>query len=332
MLVSILIFHKQIGELAGGFGSIKLEGLKTAELYNTQWYQYFFGVHILGVLCLFGLYSFIKDFNEKRCLFLGLFVASVYLVFSASRYIYFSSVVIVTLAALFLDNRKIIRKRFDMFVILSISVFLIVLIYSLYAVPLYFAQSRYIPNAEPFLFLKDNSPSNACVVHTGEIGAAIEYFAKRYFYLHSLGNHVDRENKVSLLLMDNSTKYVDEEITHIFLYYQDLTKMNIFNNKANLSEIGFFRIAATREDETENESRIVEELSFMQTVHINRKTFINESGIGCYYQYKGDEFYMKRGVCNTNLFKMITNQSIRGFRSVYFKDGYSIYEVLPESS
>ncbi|GEM_PF-3595356 len=326
------IFFQKIKVLLSGFGSVQAVNLAiTPELIRTPLNQYFFAFHILLITSIAGAYYIFKKLNAKRILFLGYLIPSLYLIATASRYIYFATIPIITLTAIFLNNKKVIKNKFDLFVFLTAVLMIFMLIYSLYAIPIYYVENVRTQGIEPYFFLRENTEKDACIVDISNRGATVEFFAKRYYYFHPLGYDNEHGEKAARLLLLNN---IDLGIDHLYvlLNYADLQKINLMNKYLELRDIGFYRIAASGDDEPINETEIREELDFMKNVFVNNQLMINKTGQGCAYVTQSDIFYLKNGVCDTTIFKMITNQTVENFQNIYFQDGFAIYKYVPTNN
>ncbi len=327
----VFLLWNKIRTIAQGFGSIKPE-MPILELQQTLPHQYFFAFYILCVTSILGLYFFCKEFNNKKAIFAGLLMPSLYLIITASRYIYFASIPIITLTAIFLNNKKIIRKKFDIFIVITFALMAIMMIYSLYAVPRYFSESLFIDTQEPYLFIKENSETDACVVEISGRGATIEGLSKRYSYFEPIGFSEERHRKVgSFLLANTSENTLGIDNLYILLNYRDFSKLRGMAKAAEKNNITFFRINEGMNEKV-NETKVKEDSNFMKYIYVNEKMFINESGKGCVYVYLSDYFYLSDEICESNMFKMITNQTMKNFKNVYFKDGYAIYKYEVSAS
>lgn len=336
VVAAILFLMPYIKQILMGFGSIdSLIGAVTpTELQTTKWYQYLFAFHILLITSLLGLYKYIKDFTAQKAFFLGLLLPSLYLIGSASRYIYFASVPILALTGIFLDQQKKIRKKFDIFTFITIVLMIFMFVYSLYAIPKYLSEGHHVQNKEPYEFLRENTEKNACIIEISDQGATTEFLAKRYYYFHSLGADYTRLKKVHNFFLDESENNFGINNLYILVSYNDLGKIRFISQNTDIKteEIGFYRTITYGDEEEINETELKEGLDFMKLVFVNNKLYVNETGKGCAYAGKYDIFYLKDGVCNTTIFKIVTNQTVKDFRNVYFKDGYSIYKFEPNAS
>jgi asparagine N-glycosylation enzyme membrane subunit Stt3 len=331
-LVVGVMFFKKIEVLLGGFGSVKAANLLlTPELERTKLYEYFFGFHILLLTSIAGCYYFVKKWDAKKILFFGYAAPSLYLIITASRYMYFAAIPILTLTAIFLDNKKIIKKKFNIFIFLTITLMIFMTAYSYHAISIYYSTNLRITDTEPYFFLRDNVEKNACIISVADRGAVIEFFAKRYFYFHSLGTNEERAGKAARLLLLNKEELGIEHL-YVLLNYADIYKINDINTHLNLQDIGFYRIGVSGDDEPLNETAVKDELGFMKTIFVNNNLILNQTGKGCVYAAQSDTFYFKDGVCNTTIFRMITNQTEEGFENIYFKDGNTIYKYKPTTS
>ncbi|MDP1694438.1 MAG: glycosyltransferase family 39 protein [Candidatus Woesearchaeota archaeon] len=336
MGAATLFFMPYIKQILMGFGSVdSLMGTITpTELQTTKWYQYLFAFHILLITSLLGLYQYIKNFTAQKAFFLGLLLPSLYLIGSASRYIYFASIPILALTGIFLEQRKKVKKKFDIFIFLTIVLMIFMSVYSLYAIPKYLSEGHHVQNKEPYQFLRENTEKNACIIEISDQGATTEFLAKRYYYFHSLGADYTRLKKVHNFLLDEGENNFGIENLYILVSYNDLAKIRFIsqNTDVKTEEIGFYRTITYGDEEEINETELTEGLDFMKHVFVNNKLYVNETGKGCAYAGKYDTFYLKDGVCNTTLFKMLTNQTITDFKNVYFKEGYAIYKYEPNAS
>jgi len=332
-VISTIWFIPQIKEVFSGFGSIQAHNLaQTPELLRPQLNQLFFAFHVLLLTSLAGILTYIKKFDEKKAFFLGLLLPSLYLVFSATRYVYFATIPIITLAAIFLDNKKIVRKKFDIFIFVTAALMILLFIYSLYAIPRFYTDNLHIKETKPYKFLRESSEKDACIMDISSRGATVEYFAKRYFFFHSLGYHIERNRIAANILMTGDTSEIEAKNFYILLNYADLIRINLANRFANLSDIGYYRIVTNYGSEGMDSVGIVKELDFMRMVFINNTLYSNQTGKGCAYITEVDAFYFKDGVCNTPFYRIATNQSMENFTNVYFENGYSIYKYTPTNN
>lgn len=332
-VVTAIFFIPQIKEIASGFGTIQAHNVvMSPELLKPQPNQLFFAFHILLLTSILGIISFIKRFEERKAFFLGLLVPSAYMLISATRYVYFATLPIIALTALFLDNKKIVGKKFDIFAFLTATLMILLFIYSFYAIPRFYSENIHIKEVEPYEFLREKSEKNACVMDISSRGATVEFFAKRYFFFHSLGYHDERYRIAANVLLKGETSEITIENFYILLNYADMMRINLANGYANMSDIGFYRIATDYGSEGINSAEIRESLDFMRAIFIDDKLYINNSGKGCTYITNIDAFYFKDGVCDTPMYRMVTNQSVENFTSVYFEKGYSIYKYTPTTN
>ena len=205
------------------------------------------------------------------------------------------------------------------------------LVYSFYAIPIYYKDNEHVKTKEPYLFLKENTDKDACILELSNQGAIIEYFAKRYYFFHSLGTVDSRTQKAAEILIKNKTEDIGIKKFYILLNYADLTKINLLNLFANNKDIGFYRMASNVEEDI-NKTELRDELNFMSYVYIENTLFTNETGKGCAYFKGNDAIYLQDGVCKTNLFQMIVAQPVKDFIKIYEKDGFVIYKYVPTNS
>lgn len=332
VIAGIVLIHP-IMQLVGGLGSLTdQERIVSPELEQTQLYQYFFGFQILSITGIFGIYTYLRRFNTKKAFFLGLLAPSLYLLFFAVRYIFFAAIPYIVLTSMFLSQKKVIKKKYDIFVILTMLIVLVTFAYSLYAIPFYFEQTK-VNDIDHYYFLKDNTESDACVLDMSNRGAIVEFISKRHIYLHSLGNNQERIANASLLFMSNDTYDLGIKHLYVLVHYDMLSKINFFNFNSQKEDVGFFRTTMPMPmEEDYNMTQIKEELDFMRYAFVDNQLIVNESGVGCVYFNKGDEFYFKDGVCDTVLYRMATNQTVKEYRNIYFERGYSIYKYEPTKS
>ena len=224
-----------------------------------------------------------------------------------------------------------LKNKFDIFIFSTVVLMVFMFVYSLYAIPVYYSSNLQVKNTDPYIFLKENSEEDACIMDISNQGATIEVFSKRYYFFHSLGGSGARGAVAAHVLLLND---IDPKINHLYvlLNYADIYKINQLNTNLGLEEIGFYRTATTDAESDLNVSEIKEELGSMKEIFVANNLIINETGLGCAYVAPGDIFYFKNGVCNTTIFKMITNQSVKNFKNIYFKDGYTIYKYTLNAS
>ncbi len=331
-LLLLLLLWSQISPLMSGFGSVTSE-MPLIELQNTRPHQYFFAFYILGFTSLAGLYYLGKKLNWKRAMFLGLLIPTLYLISTASRYIYIASIPIIVLTGIFFDNKKTIGKKFDILTFIMVIVMLVMLIYSTMAIPRYFMDGLFFRDLKPYEFLKEHSEKDACIVEISGRGAVVEVFAKRYAYFHPLGFDSNRERKVAELLLSTETNNtLGIEKWYIVLDYTQLSKISGMARIINKTDIGFYRMVEASAEGDANETKVLQDLDFMKHVYVNNKLYTNQTGKGCAYAYKNDFIYLKDGVCETVMYKMVTNQTVDQFKNVYFQDGYMVYKYEPATS
>ena len=154
VIVAAFLLDK-LSTLAAGFGSIHSVTNVVAEMQGISWNNFYFIFSFLLITSIAGIYYFIKNFNKEKAFFLGLLLPALYLVFSASRFVYFAAIPIITLTGIFLDNKKIIRKKFDIFLFITIILGIVMFFWMFHVFPLFFAPEIQGGLVEANLFLKD---------------------------------------------------------------------------------------------------------------------------------------------------------------------------------
>ena len=341
--------RSRLSILLEGFGSITSSSNLAAELtpVTPPAMIFFFGG--LYLMWLAALIWMIIKIDHRAAFILGWFLPIYYTMTRASRFLYLASIPMVAMASAFLSNSKIVKKKFDIFVFLTV-IFLIIQPVILFAVaPTYFA-----PQNEEFMktlkFIKEHTSEDACIVAIKNKGSTIERVAQRNNYFNTLGLDDEREVGLYTLLLYGKELNVTYENLYLLLVDSDL---RVIRDLAAVSGIPnpdvsyelkmanpflFYSPEVYTAFETDNTTVYQifnkEYQPFRYSYFIEENLTYNPGGRGCFYSngYHNLFFYLGDNLCDTVLYKALTGQEILGMEKIYFKDGYAVYKYMNYTS
>ena len=351
-LILITFFLRdKVVTLLSGFGSIKADyGVITTslELYRTSLNQYYTAFFILGLTSIIGIYYYAKKFNKEKALFLGLLLPSLYLMYSAVRYVYIAAIPIIVLTGFFLDNKKKIGKKFDIFIFLTGVLVIAMTFWMLYTLPTYLGGSGATPELrEAYAFIKEETQADACVIALQSKGAMTEFFAKKYYYFNSLGFDEERSREVYTFLLTDEKQNFQVKEPYILIENNDLLFVNIMNlflkrtdieAEPNIGLLYNKTYAAPQKEyvfhiqEEGNKIKIIKVkdgiFKELRWVYKDGVMYNNKNGDGCMFIAGEGYVYLNDKLCDANMIKMLTQQKIDGLEKVYAKNGVVIYKVI----
>lgn len=348
LLLSVLLLFNKLKVIFAGFGSINRFGSSTPsfEIYSPRVHEFYVFFFIIIITSIIGLALFLKKLDKNKMFYLGILLSSVYLLISASRYFYFSSIQIIFLTAYLFDRKFIIMKKFDLIKFLSILTIIGIFLFNFYSFPLFFG-NRYSKVLEDgFMFIRENTDKESCIISTFDKGSSIEFFSKRHNYLNSLSYEEDRLKEAYGFYLSQNPPNFSQRNLYIFLTSDDITKVYDFAYYANISVQGTVlyklfnntylnpligRVFHVFDNGTYLSAVRVEENGFsnVKSLYLNKTLeYKNNDGDGCLF-YSGETlFYFNDVVCNSNIYKMITNKKVHGLEKIYDKNGIYIFKVL----
>ncbi len=206
-ILAFIVFWNTLLPLLSGFGSIRSIGdvpsvFETQSPTFYQFYTYFF----LTLLAMpFGLLLLFRSFDERRAVFVGWLLVSLFLLFSAQRYFFFASLPLLALAGLFVGTPRYLGKKFNLAFFVGIILIIALIGFAIYIYPAYFEPVIEQKQLDAFTFLRTTTEERACILSPDTRGSTIEYFAHRYYYFHPLGIDPDRWEKGYTFLFTNRT-------------------------------------------------------------------------------------------------------------------------------
>lgn len=349
LITGALLLQNKIKLLLAGFGSIRADyGVITTslELYRTSFNQYYTGFFILGVTSIIGLYYFFRKFSKEKALFLGLLLPSIYLMYSAVRYVYIAAIPVIVLTAFFLDNKKKIGKKFDLFTFLTGAMIIAMTFWMFYTVETYLGSGPSAELKEAYAFVKEELPEDACIIALQQKGGMTEFLAKKHYYFNSLGFDEERSREVYTFLLTNAKPEFQVKEPYILLEYNDILHINVMNlflkrtdveAEPNIGLLYNRTYAAPQKgyvfhiQESDDHIKIIKVkdgvFTELRWVYKDGKLYDNKKSEGCMFIRGEGYVYFNDLLCNSNMVKMLTEQEIQGLEKVYAKDGVMIYRV-----
>ncbi len=349
IFILLLLSFQKFKVLLSGYGAIRKLPTTGAllELTPPNLFQFYFYFFIIPILFLVGLFYYIRDFDEKRAFYLGLLLPSLYLIISAARYFYVSSLPIISIAALIASKRLLLfkKKKFDLSKFIIIILCIIMLFYSFYNVPKFFSFGFSQSRINALNYLYDNSNKDSCIISAHTQGAEVEFFSKRYSYFNTIGLDYDRLNEAySFILTNNMPEFNN---TNMYFLFEENDLFSIFDFVAltNLTNIDGTILYKLYENAYLNPYENVtlhffnksgnvsvmkiqdQNITYLKSYYNGKFIFNNKDGDGCVHNLMGSIFYFNNAVCNANLYKMVTGQEIDGLEKIYFKDKVAIYKI-----
>ena len=349
IIAAIGMFDK-LSTVAAGFGSVHSVSNVVEEIRGVSSQQLYLVFSFLIISSLAGLYYFIKNFNKEKALFLGLLLPAVYLMFSASRFIYFASIPLIALSGILIDNKKIIKKKFNIFTFIAMLLGFVMVLWMCYAFPLYFEGKTQENLVEALTFLKENSPEDACVVSFADKGATVEFFAKRHYYTVSLGENKKRSGEMYRFLITKEKAAFPGENIYILTMNTDLRYIEGMAEMIKLDGLEFdgavvklyndtliapnSKLTFHLDQKEEGNMLKVEqgEMKPLRQYFKDGTLYSNKEGEGCMYSIENVYVYFGEELCGANIYRMITEQEIEGLELVYAEDNIVIYKQLPLAS
>tara|TARA_Y100000310_G_C20673057_1_gene811348 strand:+ start:200 stop:2107 length:1908 start_codon:yes stop_codon:yes gene_type:complete len=350
IIVALFMLDK-LYTIAVGFGSIHSVSNIVFEMQSPSWHEFYLLFSFLTITSLIGIYYFIKNFTKEKAFFLGILIPTLYLMFSATRFMYIAAIPFIALTGFFLCNKKIIRKKFDIFKFISILLCIFMVGWMFFVFPPFFADKTPQNIVESHEFLRENSPEDACVVSFPDKGAVTEFFAKRYYFTTALGSNPERTKEMYKFFLSDNKASFEAENTFILVVNTDLLVIDGMARVIDVEEMEFDdNVVKLYENtliapnskltfhvkESNNFTKVLKvengEISELQQFFRDGKLFDNKGGKGCIYSVENAYLYFGEELCQSNIYKMITLQEIDGLERVYAKDNIVIYKQLPSAS
>ncbi len=342
--VSALLAKAYIKTLAVGFGSITSEINFAPELASLSTMTVFYIYGGFYFLLFAALAWAIIKMDDKTVFLLAYLVPSLYTVVYANRFLYISSFPMIILCCAFLNNQKVFKRRFDLFVFLTVVLVIVQTAFIFYAAPKYF-----VPLNKEFMgamgAIREKTSERACIASIDRT-AFVEYFAKRFNYYNLLAFDDDRERDLYKFALYGIPLNITNDELYIFV------PDHILNNIANLADVSgipnpdvSYRLVLGNPFVFYSDQFFtVFEIDNMTVGRVYRDQYVplryvfmvgkglhhDPKGSGCLYSNGLNNFdiYLGDALCDTPLYKMLTGQQIDGLELVFLEDGYAFYRYL----
>lgn len=376
ILFIILILGAVLISVQESFRNLILKNLRivnqasifvSIEARPTSFLNYFFYYGFVLITSILGIIIFFKNFNRKKIFFLGLLIPSIILLVNAMRFIYFASIPLLILSAIFLDwfldkgeKRKKKISHLSIFIIFMMLVLASNLFIGYFYMKPITLDSDLIKATD---YIKENAQEDSCFITSIGLRGFIPYLTQRSTYLAWPDNEKDK--RFIHFLFTNSSP--DFNITNSYflirerdIYYQ-INKVDYYNltgidaslfleSISNTTKGDY--IETTYKDRYDNSlfltreykdrdridayglepNPITKELAYHPIKDTykgsSHYTFFGKANPRCFYIGNYSAMYLNQKLCNSNIFKILTWQDIPSLEKFYRNNRIRIYKIL----